>query len=126
MEVTGDLQSEVEDGMLKLASGKSVPMMTNCAALRDPEKTRSLDAISDVIIGNVEGARSPEDPDMSMVVGAATTRAQAKREAVTKPLRVPDIDGHVGVDREQLMKLQQEDPRILALVDAERRENRFL
>ncbi|GFO20040.1 gypsy retrotransposon integrase-like protein 1 [Plakobranchus ocellatus] len=50
------------------------------------------------------------------MVGAATTRAQAKREAVTKPLRVPDI----GVDREQLIKLQQEDPRILALVDAER------
>ncbi|GFO12745.1 hypothetical protein PoB_003925000 [Plakobranchus ocellatus] len=33
MEVTDDLQSEVEDGMLKLASGKSVPVMTNCAAL---------------------------------------------------------------------------------------------
>ncbi|GFO24247.1 hypothetical protein PoB_005075200 [Plakobranchus ocellatus] len=200
MKVTGDLQSEVEDGMLKLASGKSVPVMTNCAALRDPEKTRSLglpvlkgeidgrevdvmrdtglegvvvrkqlvdasqltgecclllridntallaekavislrtpflsgevkalcipDAISDLIIGNVEGARSPEDPDMFMVVGAATTRAQAKREAVTKPLRVPDIDGHVGVDREQLIKLQQEDPRILALVDAVRTSRR--
>ncbi|GFN86558.1 hypothetical protein PoB_001306400 [Plakobranchus ocellatus] len=42
MEVTDDLQSEVEDGMLNLASGKFVPVMTNCAALRDPEKTRSL------------------------------------------------------------------------------------
>ncbi|GFO34139.1 Zinc finger protein [Plakobranchus ocellatus] len=42
MEVTDDLQSEVEDGMLKLASGKSVSVMTNCAALRDPEMTRSL------------------------------------------------------------------------------------
>ncbi|GFO27804.1 reverse transcriptase [Plakobranchus ocellatus] len=42
MEVTDDLQSEVEDGMLKLASGKSVSVMTNCSALRDPEKTRSL------------------------------------------------------------------------------------
>ncbi|GFO49456.1 hypothetical protein PoB_007596100 [Plakobranchus ocellatus] len=42
MEVTDDLQSEVEGGMLKLASGKSVPVMTNCAALRDSEKTRSL------------------------------------------------------------------------------------
>ncbi|GFO43369.1 gypsy retrotransposon integrase-like protein 1 [Plakobranchus ocellatus] len=82
------------------------------------------EAICDVIIGNVEGARSPEDPDMSMVVGAATTRAQATREAVTKPLRVPDIDGHVGVDREQLIKLQQEDPRILALVDAGRTSRR--
>ncbi|GFN74534.1 hypothetical protein PoB_000104000 [Plakobranchus ocellatus] len=36
MEVMGDLQSKVEDGMLKLASGKSVPVITNCAALRDP------------------------------------------------------------------------------------------
>ncbi|GFN92539.1 reverse transcriptase [Plakobranchus ocellatus] len=42
MRVRGDLQSEVEDGMLKLTSGKSVPVMTNCAALRDLEKTRSL------------------------------------------------------------------------------------
>ncbi|GFO34008.1 Zinc finger protein [Plakobranchus ocellatus] len=78
------------------------------------------DAICDVIVGNVEGARSPEDPDMSVRVGAATTRAQAKREAVTKPLRVPGIERHAGVGREQLIKLQQEDPRILALVDAGR------
>ncbi|GFO39219.1 hypothetical protein PoB_006572400 [Plakobranchus ocellatus] len=200
MEVTDDLQSEVEGGMLKLANGKSEPVMTNCAALRDPEKTRSLglpvlkgeiggrevdvmrdtgcegvvvrkqlvdasqltgecclllridntallavkavislrtpflsgevkalcipDAICDVIVGNVEGARSPEDPDMSVMVDAATTRAQAKREAVTKPLRVPDIERHVGVDREQLIKFQQEDPRILALVDAGRTSRR--
>ncbi|GFO41784.1 gypsy retrotransposon integrase-like protein 1 [Plakobranchus ocellatus] len=157
MEVTDDLQSEVEDGMLKLANGKSVLVMTNCAALRDPQKTRSLglpvlkgeiggrevevmrdtgcegvvvrkqlvdasqltgecclllridntallaekavislrtpflsgevkalcmpNAICDVIVGNVEGARSPEDPDISVM---------------------------------------QEDPRILALVDAGR------
>ncbi|GFO41258.1 Zinc finger protein [Plakobranchus ocellatus] len=156
MEMTDDLQSEVEGGMLKLASGKSLPVMTNCAALRDPEKTRSLglpvlkgeiggrevdmmrdtgcegvvvrkqlldasqltgecclllridntellaekavnslrtpflsgevkalcipDAICDVIVGNVEGARSLEDPDMSVMVGATTTRAQAKRQ----------------------------------------------
>ncbi|GFN99129.1 gypsy retrotransposon integrase-like protein 1 [Plakobranchus ocellatus] len=82
------------------------------------------DAICDVIVGNVEGARSPENPDMSVMVGAATTRAQANREAVTKPLRMPDIERHVGVDREQLIKLQQEDPRILALVDAGRTSRR--
>ncbi|GFN96820.1 gypsy retrotransposon integrase-like protein 1 [Plakobranchus ocellatus] len=80
------------------------------------------DAICDV--GNVEGARSPEDPNMSVMVGAATTRAQAKREAVTKPLRVPDIERQVGVDREQMIKLQQGDPRILALVDAGRTSRR--
>ncbi|GFN99199.1 Pol polyprotein [Plakobranchus ocellatus] len=61
---------------------------------------------------------------MSIVVGSATTRAQAKREAVTKPLRLPDIERHVGVDREQLIKLQQEDPIILALVDAGRTSRR--
>ncbi|GFO15088.1 gypsy retrotransposon integrase-like protein 1 [Plakobranchus ocellatus] len=44
-----------------------------------------LDAIYDVIVGNVEGARSPEDPDMSVM---------------------------------------QEDPRILALVDAGRTSRR--
>ncbi|GFO36280.1 reverse transcriptase [Plakobranchus ocellatus] len=46
MEVTDDLQSQVEDGMLKLVSGKSVPVMTNCAALRDSEKTGVLVCLS--------------------------------------------------------------------------------
>ncbi|GFR71256.1 hypothetical protein ElyMa_005674800 [Elysia marginata] len=40
--VTDNLQSEVKDGLLELASGKSVPVMMNCAALSDPEKTNSL------------------------------------------------------------------------------------
>ncbi|GFR80635.1 Gypsy retrotransposon integrase-like protein 1 [Elysia marginata] len=200
MKVTDNLQSEVKDGMLQLTSGKSVPVMMNCAALSDPEKTKSLrlpilrgeiggqevdvmrdtgcegvvvqrqlvdagqltgecclllridntallaekavinlrtpflsgevkalcipDAMCDVIVGNVDGARSPEDPDMSVMVGAATTRAQAKRDAVTKPLRVPDMERHGGVDREQLIKLQREDPRIQELVDANRTSQR--
>ncbi|GFR59146.1 hypothetical protein ElyMa_000049600 [Elysia marginata] len=92
------------------------------AAVKKPTKGfKALcipDAICDVIVGNVDGARGPEDPGMSMMVGAATTRAQAKRDAVTKPLRVPDMERHGGVDREQLIKLQQEDPRVQELVDA--------
>ncbi|GFR79434.1 hypothetical protein ElyMa_000556300 [Elysia marginata] len=195
MKLTDNIQSEVKDGMLELASGKSIPVMMNCAALSDPEKTKSPclpilrgdrrsrsrrnarhwlrrcrgsettgrpgkltgecclllridntallaekavinlrtpflsgevkalcipDAICDVIVGNVDGARSPEDPDMSVMVGVATTRAQAKRDAVTKPLRVPNIERHRGVDLEQLIKLQQEDPRIQELVDGGR------
>ncbi|GFS22004.1 reverse transcriptase [Elysia marginata] len=179
MKVTDNLQSEVKDGMLQLASGKSVPVMMNCAALSDPEKTKSLrlpilrgkvdgrdvgvmrdtgcegvvvrrqlvdagqltgecclllridntallaekaiinlrtpflseevkalctpDAICDIIDGNVDGARSPEDPDMSVMVGAAMTRAQAKRDAVTKPLRVPDMESHGGVEQSSLV-----------------------
>ncbi|GFS05388.1 sodium channel and clathrin linker 1 [Elysia marginata] len=42
MKVTDNLRNEVTDGMLQLASGKSVPVMMNCAALSDPEKTKSL------------------------------------------------------------------------------------
>ncbi|GFR95429.1 zinc finger protein [Elysia marginata] len=171
MKVTNNLQSEVKDGMLQLASGKSVPVLMNCAALSDPEKKNSLrlfilrdeidgrevdvmrdtgcegvgsettgrrrstdcgevkalcipDAICDVIVGNVDGARSPEDPDVSVMVGAATTKAQAKRDAVMKPLRAPDMERHGEVDREQLIKLQQEDPRIQELVDAGRTSRR--
>ncbi|GFS27398.1 hypothetical protein ElyMa_005265300 [Elysia marginata] len=61
---------------------------------------------------------------MSVMVGAATTRAQAKRDAVTKPLLVPDMERHGGVDREQLIKLQQEDPRIQEPVDTDRTSRR--
>ncbi|GFR61693.1 zinc finger protein [Elysia marginata] len=113
MKVTDNLQSEVKDGMLQLASGNG-----EVKALCIP------DSICDVIVGNVDGARSPEDPDMSVMVGAATTRAQAKRDAVTKPLRVPDMERHGGVDRQQLIKLQQDDPRIQQLVDAGRTSRR--
>ncbi|GFO40782.1 hypothetical protein PoB_006728700 [Plakobranchus ocellatus] len=35
------------------------------------------DASYDVIVGNVRRVRSPEDPDMSVMEGPATTRAQA-------------------------------------------------
>ncbi|GFS19330.1 Gypsy retrotransposon integrase-like protein 1 [Elysia marginata] len=58
------------------------------------------------------------------MLGAVTTRAQAKRDAVTKPLRLRDMERHGGVDREQLIKLQQEDPRIQELLDADRTSRR--
>ena len=45
----------------------------------------------DVIIGNIEGAREPADPDPNWSVAAAMTRAQARKEAQgTKPLKVPE------------------------------------
>ncbi|GFR93725.1 zinc finger protein [Elysia marginata] len=42
MKVTDNLQSELKDGMLELASGKAVPVMMNCVALSDPEKINSF------------------------------------------------------------------------------------
>ena len=56
------------------------------------------EAICDLVVGNVPGARNADDPDISVMVGAVTTRAQARQEAVRKPLRVPDAVKHTGVD----------------------------
>ena len=67
------------------------------------------EAFCDLVVGNVPGARNPDDPDMSVIVSAVTTRAQARQEAVQKPLRVPDAVKHTGVDRAELIRLQQED-----------------
>ena len=67
------------------------------------------EAIYDLVVGNVPAARNPDDPDMSVMVGAVMTRAQARQEAVRKWLRVPDAVKHTGVDRAELIRLQQED-----------------
>ncbi|GFO34915.1 hypothetical protein PoB_006142000 [Plakobranchus ocellatus] len=65
------------------------------------------DTTCDAIVGKVEVARDPEDPDMSLVVVATMTRAQALRETVTRPLRASTAQRHSGVDRDQLISLQQ-------------------
>ena len=56
------------------------------------------EAICDLVVGNVPDSRNADDPHMSAMVGAVTTRAQARQEAVRKPLRVPDVVKHTGVD----------------------------
>ena len=75
----------------------------------DVEALCILKAICDLVVGNVPGARNPDGPDMSVMAGAVTTRAQARQEAVRKPLRVPDPVNHTGVVRAELIRLQQED-----------------
>ena len=57
------------------------------------------EAICDLVVGNVPGARNPDDPDMSVMVSAVMTRVQARQEAVRKPLRVPHAVKHTLVDR---------------------------
>ena len=71
-------------------------------------------AVCDLIVGNVSGARGPDDPDLSLVVGAASTRSRAKDEM--KPLNVPKIDDHFTVDRKKLIELQQSDDKIKNLI----------
>ena len=63
-------------------------------------------------MGNVPCARNPDDPDMTAMVGAVTTRAQARQEVWHKPLTVPDTPKHTGADRGELIRLQQDDEAI--------------
>ena len=56
------------------------------------------EAICDLVVGNVPGARNQEDSDISVMVVAVRTRAQARQEAVWKPLRVPGAVKHTGMD----------------------------
>ncbi|GFO36806.1 hypothetical protein PoB_006331100 [Plakobranchus ocellatus] len=48
----------------------------------------------------MEGARGLEDPDISVMVGAATT--------LRKTAAMPTVEIHGGVDRDPLISLQQE------------------
>ena len=70
------------------------------------------EVICDLVVGNVPGARNPDDPDMTAMVGAVTTRAQARQEVRHKPLSVPGTPKHAGVDRRELIRLQQDDEAI--------------
>ena len=76
------------------------------------------EAICDLVVGNVPGARNADDPDMSVMVDVVTTRAQARQEAVLKPLRVPDAGKYTGVDRAELIRLNQDDYTIRKMGEA--------
>ncbi|KAL9963057.1 hypothetical protein ACROYT_G032222 [Oculina patagonica] len=67
-------------------------------------------AIYDLIVGNVPGARAADDPDPSWQEACAvTTRGQAKKAGEHTPLKVPSSSESPIVDREKLMQLQRED-----------------
>ncbi|RUS68487.1 hypothetical protein EGW08_023751 [Elysia chlorotica] len=82
------------------------------------------EVICDLVVGNVPGARNPDDPDMTPMVGAVTTRAQARQEVRHRPLTVPDTPKHTGVDRRELIRLQQDDEAIKRMGDSVLSENR--
>ena len=195
-----DVRTEVQDGLLQLASGKRVPSMTDCGAcggkgsvrelnllivkslvgdktvdvLRDTgcegvlvrrrlvdddqltgkcclivridntvllaEKARIqvktpylsgevealciLEVICDLVVGNVPGARNPDDPDMTAMVGAVTTRAQARQEVRHRPLTVPDTPKHTEVDQRELIRFQQDDEATKRMGETAMSENR--
>ena len=79
------------------------------------------DSLFDLIIGNVDGARDPGDPDLGWEEGGAVvTRAQRKRETIKTPLRVEECKD-AKVTAENVAKWQQEDRSVDRLRDLQER-----
>ena len=68
------------------------------------------DAIYDLIIGNVPGARPADEPDPTWQEACAvTTSSQAKKDGVVTPLKVPSYQESSIVDKQNLKQMQSED-----------------
>ena len=68
-----------------------------------------LDPLFDLIVGNIEGARAPDDPNVKWDVAAAVvTRSQARKDIVDPPLKVKEITSDGGVTKERLGVMQRE------------------
>ena len=68
------------------------------------------DAIYDLIIGNVPGARPAHEPDPTWQEACAvTTRGQAKKDGEVSPLKVPSYHESPIVDKQKLKQMQSED-----------------
>ena len=71
-------------------------------------------AVYDLIVGNVPGARAADDPhpswrDLVQEACAVTTRSQAKNTGEHIPLKVPSTNESPVVDREKLKQMQRDD-----------------
>ena len=63
----------------------------------------------DLIIGNVLGARKPNDPNSELgVVADAVTRAQARERGNPKLQKVKKVTLKMAVDKEELARLQED------------------
>ncbi len=69
------------------------------------------DALYDLIIGNVDGARAPDDPDPKLYeTCAVTTRLQAKKGNKVKSLETLKVPKGLAVGKDDLCRMQQSDP----------------
>ena len=73
------------------------------------------DPLYQLIIGNIPGARAPDDPDETWCVkAAAVTRSQARKSIESKPLKVAlgvaEVANQMAVTKDKLIQLQEEDP----------------
>ena len=87
-----------------------VKIQVDTPYLKEVEAQCLPDTLYDLIIGNVEGARPPDDPDPDWPEACAvTTRAQAKRDEKLTPLKTPRV-AELSVSKEDLSRMQEEDP----------------
>ena len=76
--------------------------VTQAICLQDP--------LFNLVIGNISGARNPDDPVPGVeTCAAAVTRAQVRNDATIKPLVVKDVTAQTSITKDKLAKLQQED-----------------
>ena len=62
------------------------------------------------MIGNIPGARAPNDPDETWCMeAAAVTWSQARKSTESKPLKVAEATNQMAVTKDKLIQLQ-EDP----------------
>ena len=84
-----------------------------------------LDPLFDLIIGNVPGARRPDDPNPKWSTSAAVaTRAQERANEGSKPLNVQEVASKVAVSKEDLMRWQEDDPSLRKFQDMKEEVNR--
>ena len=76
------------------------------------------DPLFDLLIGNIPGAQNPDGAVFDVeTCAAAVTRAQARKDAMMKPLAAKDVMAQTFITRDKLEKLQQEDSTLEIYVD---------
>ena len=124
----------VEDGQLTGKTRAVIQMLGTSARLPvakididtpylkgEVEALCAEDSLYDLIIGNVEGAREPKDPNPEWEEGGAMeTRAQKKKTMGNRPLKVKDCQDE-DITPEEYLKRQQEDRSLDRLREAQGR-----
>ena len=83
------------------------------------------DLLFDPVIGNIPGARNPNDPVPGVeTCAAAVMRTQARKDATIKPLAAKDVTAQTSITKDDFAKLKQKDTTLekyLHLKDAVRK-----
>ena len=86
--------------------------VTQAICLRDP--------LFDLVIGNIPGARNPDDSVSGVEACAvAVTRAQARKNITVNPLVTKGVTAQTSITKNELARLQQEDNTLEKYADLE-------